>query len=363
MCGLVGIAGNLSLPDEKTMKSLLLFDYFRGMDSTGMSSVAVDGSFKTAKLASHPLDLFDSKRFSEALNAYKSVAFIGHNRAATKGAVNNLNAHPYESGEVVGVHNGTLTTASWDALKKAIGENTGTDSQAVIIAIDKLGIEETVKLMEGAWALVWYDGRTHTMNFLRNDERPLWYSYTDDFEKLIWASEHWMIRAAVTNAPNNTYKMFVDEEGFGYWQFEKDHHYCFDIDSLVKGVNRPKPLVKKIEGRGTPVYTAGSNFPSHSYTGGKTTTTTSTTTYPSTSPASSIAHIECTPDKPFGDVVTKEEFAEMSKSGCAFCFEEVDIHDQGIIILTAGEQVLCKDCSGHGVTRIYTDPTRLAKAA
>src|SRR3546814_3133548 len=112
-------------------------------------------------------------RFSEANNVYQSLAFVGHNRFATKGKVNDLNAHPFHYGNIVGAHNGTLEKSSWDALDKKLGEDTDVDSQAIIKSIATFGIEETVPLLQGAWALVWFDMEAQTLNFLRKDERPL----------------------------------------------------------------------------------------------------------------------------------------------------------------------------------------------
>jgi glucosamine 6-phosphate synthetase-like amidotransferase/phosphosugar isomerase protein len=118
MCGLVGIAGKLTVKDEATMKRLFLLDFFRGPDSTGLAAVRGDGNIHVSKLASHPIDLFDSARFKTALSGYNSKIFLGHNRYATKGKVNANNAHPYHYGDIVGAHNGTLSISSWRALEK-----------------------------------------------------------------------------------------------------------------------------------------------------------------------------------------------------------------------------------------------------
>src|SRR3546814_15519590 len=88
------------------MRRLLVFDYFSGPDSTGFAALRKDGTHRLAKIASNPLNLFDMKRFSEANNGYQSLAFVGHNRFATKGKVNDLNAHPFHYGNIVGAHNG-----------------------------------------------------------------------------------------------------------------------------------------------------------------------------------------------------------------------------------------------------------------
>ena len=68
MCGLVGIAGDLSYKDEKFMKRLLVLDYFRGTDSTGLAAIRKGGEAVISKAAVNPLDLFDMSSFEKALN-------------------------------------------------------------------------------------------------------------------------------------------------------------------------------------------------------------------------------------------------------------------------------------------------------
>jgi len=374
MCGHVGIAGNLEYKDERTMKALLMFDYFRGTDSTGLAAVQ-GNDVVVAKVASHPVDLFDTTRFTKACNAFKSSAFIGHNRAATKGAVNATNAHPYHCGHIVGAHNGTLSQKSWDALCEVLGEKTGTDSHAIFLCIEKIGIEETSKLLQGAWALVWVDTNEGTLNFLRNDQRPFWYSYTSDFKKVIWASEHWMIRAAVNSAPAaSAYELFVSPENYSFWASEVDWHYRFDLEELKKGSSdRPKPKVKTLKGKEpepkpqtffpqsnswVPGRTSGASTTSSS--GGSTSTTTYGTSTDRAAAANLVRHIEGTLDKPYGDYMSKDEFDSLAKYGCSFCGEEVRYGDDGLVLFEKAQKVLGSCCSGSQASRIYGDPSRIA---
>ena len=128
MCGLVGIAGNLEYKDEATMKRMLILDYFRGTDSTGFAAVKVkEDEVLMTKIASHPIDLFDMGAFKKALNGNTSKVFLGHNRAATVGKVNAVNAHPFQVGDILGVHNGTLDKDSWKRLDETLGYDTDVD--------------------------------------------------------------------------------------------------------------------------------------------------------------------------------------------------------------------------------------------
>lgn len=360
MCGLVGMAGKLEYKDEKTMKRLLHLDYFRGPDSTGLAALRKNGDVKLAKVASHPFDLFDMKRFTEALSGWNSLAFIGHNRLATKGVVNSVNAHPYEYDHIVGAHNGTLDASSWKDLEKAIGEETNVDSQALYLAIAKLGIEETVKLLRGAWALTWIDTNEGTLNFLRNKERPLWYCYNETFDKLFWASEYWMMQTAAAQA-DPAYKLYTEDKTFHrFWQFEENWWYRIPLEELAKGhKERPKFRVKELKGK-EPVsgaaYACGYTPFRH---GGAKTTTSTTTSHSSTSKGSKeqkVVQLMGSAALPFGSYVSKERFDEIAKYGCSWCQADVEYEQPGVTVYASQDMILCPSCSrGEGdTTRVYT---------
>lgn len=363
MCGHVGIAGKMEFRDEATMKRLLLLDYFRGTDSTGLAAIRKTGDADIAKIASHPIDLFDSKAFEGVLNAFKSTAFIGHNRAATKGKVNGHNAHPYAYGHIVGAHNGTLDAFSWKDLNTALGYETDVDSMAIFAHIEKFGIEETVKLLRGAWALVWVNLADNTLNFLRNKERPMWYGYTEDFSKIIWASEWPMIQSACQMAPKTyEYKLHRDQEGYTYFPMDTDLLYTFDLEELAAGSNGklPEPILTELKGKEPlPVVTynhtpSGSPFTGSSGTQSKTTTSNGGTNSPKEYPV--VVNIETSEKRPFARFVNELEFEEMAKGGCTFCGGDVDFTEEGVVIFEATDQVLCPSCSGHSVTRYMATP-------
>ena len=356
MCGHVGIAGALEHRDESTMKRLLIFDYFRGPDSTGFSSLRKDGTVHTAKIASHPIDLFDSRTFDRALSGYNSTVFLGHNRAATKGKVSGANAHPYTYGHITGAHNGTLDMSSWKALEKLIGEETEVDSQALIMAIAKVGIEEVVPLLSGAWALVWFDTELDTVNFLRNNERPFWLSYTKDYKKVIWASEWPMISSATRMAPkHSTYSLAADKDGNTFWSTECDYWYRYDLAALMKGSKTmPKPRIKKLTGKApTPVKTYESgvhygNFPNRAppYGNGALTTYTSPTTTTSLGKPANVIDLYATKSRPMGKFLGREEFEDLAANGCSWCGNmEIEYGDVGVTVIESADAIICKRCT------------------
>lgn len=367
MCGLVGIAGKLEFKDEATVMRLLVYDYFRGPNSTGIAVIDKDHtSAKVVKIASHPLDLFDMNKFKEALSGYKSSVFMGHNRAATRGAVNAINAHPYEYGHIVGCHNGTLDLSSVRALEDALDEKFDVDSQAIFAAIAKLGIKKTVPLLQGAWALVWFDFEEKTLNFLRNKERPFWYAYSKEFDHIFWASEWPMIDAALKLSAQG-YELHTDpEKGYRFWATPENMHLKFDIEKLRAGGDAmPKPVAVELNGKApAPVVktaTAGTSpFPqdrqgSGSGYGGTTSTTTSRGTL-HTSMADTLVHLFGNKTAPFAGFITAEKFAEMAKHGCSWCGTDVDFEDVGVSVFERDGAVLCPSCGcgDKGHSRVYT---------
>lgn len=363
MCGHVGIAGNLEHKDEATMKRLLIFDYFRGPDSTGFAALRKDGDVLLTKLASHPIDLFDTRSFTSALSGYNSKVFLGHNRLATKGKVNGANAHPYTYGHITGAHNGTLDQSSWKALEKMIGFETDVDSQAIFAAIELFGIEKVMPVLSGAWALVWFDTEKDTINFLRNKERSFWIAYTEDFKKVIWASEWPMISSATRMVPKHAeYKLAEDANGNTFWATEADWWYRYDIADLDKGSkSMPKPRVKKLEGKApnpVTVYNGGvnqQNFPARNSanTSGGTSTTTSTTT--SLGSTDNVIDMFTTRVRPLGKFVDRKTFEDMANHGCSWCGGDVEYGDVGVTVIESADALLCNKCThDKNQNRIYS---------
>src|SRR3546814_19849994 len=99
---------------------------FRSQDSTGICSVTKnDNDWLTLKNVGNSYDMFSTKDFGDLMKRTHLMLF-GHNRAATKGAVNQENAHPFNHGDIVGCHNGTLyNVTNLDAPKdlKVVSEN------------------------------------------------------------------------------------------------------------------------------------------------------------------------------------------------------------------------------------------------
>jgi len=172
MCGLVAILtksnNGFTKSDKENFSDMLYADAVRGMDSTGAFLVTNLGNVVWGKSRYNPVHLLITKEWDNMLDkAFKEGQFlVGHNRKATVGRVTDNTAHPFIEDNIILVHNGTLTN------HKDIG-NTEVDSHAICKSIAKKGHIETIKTLQGAFALIWYDINQKSLFVCRNDRRPL----------------------------------------------------------------------------------------------------------------------------------------------------------------------------------------------
>lgn len=200
MCGLVGLAGHIGHYEEKAFRDLLVMDTVRGFHSTGMAIIGKDRQVSSSALFKLPVsggDFVRHEQFSKMIpftTNNTSAVLIGHNRQATVGQVNTHNAHPFHTGSIIGAHNGTLPQQARQKL--ANWKDYTTDSEALLYNIHKDGAELALGSVWGAWALTYWDFDKDSLFMVRNDQRPLSYTYTKDRETLMWASEWQMLWAA-----------------------------------------------------------------------------------------------------------------------------------------------------------------------
>lgn len=138
-----------------------------------------------------PEVLLDTKSYDRNIDVADTKVLIGHCRAKTFGAVNRANAHPFEHSHIIGVHNGTLDKDYGLPQRRDFD----VDSDWLFWHMSQHGVRETVSIIEGAWALNWWDDQSKTLNFLRNDQRPLFFTHSENMKTMYWASEAWMLGA------------------------------------------------------------------------------------------------------------------------------------------------------------------------
>jgi len=227
-CGIVGAAGVLNNKEKDAVRDLLIMDALRGKHSTGLIAVNKAGEATYAKKAVTPYDFLDMASVYKKFNAFDNRVLVGHNRYATKGAINNTNAHPFSHGDITGVHNGTIRKQH----RLVDHKDFEVDSENIIHSLNKVGEDETVKNLEGAYALVWWNNKEQRLKFLRNSERPLFFTASEDAKTIYWASEKYMLKAAL-------HRNGLKHQAI--LPFEEDMLYTFD---LKLGINMPQPLEK-----------------------------------------------------------------------------------------------------------------------
>lgn len=187
MCGIVGIIAAKKEPSlalKRWLWQAIYANSFRGFDSTGLMTPDGNGAIDVFKKAIPGPDFLENKYAAQMVDNPGWFA-VAHNRAATRGKVENKNAHPFQIDDITLVHNGTVNNGY-----QLAGKYHEVDSEAICagLAARPASVAEYIGKIDGAYALVWHDRADDTLYFVRNKERPLGYGITDEGDVMI-ASE------------------------------------------------------------------------------------------------------------------------------------------------------------------------------
>jgi len=225
MCGIVGVIGDIGLDEEYAFKDMLQFDVVRGKDSTGIICVGQDGTVATAKEAWLPQDFLQTR---DVLNIFSNThigGLIGHNRQATVGNVSKATAHPFDFANIAGVHNGTTDKWRFDR-----GNSFEVDSEALYAHANDKGIEDAWGCVSRAASLAMFDKLDGQFKLIRNSERPMFYTFSEDRATMFFASEPWMISAACSRGKRD---IKLDEK-FGIKATELNKLYSIPLGTDFK---------------------------------------------------------------------------------------------------------------------------------
>lgn len=195
MCGIISLFSNqfqYKRDIDSMISELLSVNTLRGVHSTGI--MYEDATHvHTFKKAMSGFDFIQLRQVQKIIRDYNESRFIvGHNRAATAGAVNTENAHPFQYGHITGVHNGTITNHR--SLVKG-SFTAAVDSEYIFKALEEEeDTTQIIKKINGAFVLIWYNSKTDKLHFVKNDQRPYTFANIKDTEILIGASEEGMLR-------------------------------------------------------------------------------------------------------------------------------------------------------------------------
>lgn len=166
MCGIVGFSGKNNFNKDKIIQLLLINSFVRGMDSTGIYSP----KNKLVKLCNSADD------FLNKVNIKEDTMLMAHARAATVGNKHfQINAHPFQIGNITLLHNGTLIN-HWALLRK-YGldiKDYDVDSQVLCGIINKTQNFNVLSEYNGAAALLINNSEQPNILYAyRNNDRPL----------------------------------------------------------------------------------------------------------------------------------------------------------------------------------------------
>lgn len=209
MCGIVGVFGNaITVKDLTIFKQMLTVDSFRGMHATGMFSVMRNGECSVVKKNVPGWDFVDMKSVDDHIKV-AARALIGHNRHATQGGRTSENAHPFQFGNITGVHNGTLHGTT------KLDSDHDVDSAQLYEHMAAHGYRDALEKAEGHMALVWHDSDDNTLNIIRNPKRPLAICAGRKKDIVYIASEAEMLRWILTRNDVDVDKedewLFIDD--------------------------------------------------------------------------------------------------------------------------------------------------------
>lgn len=242
MCGLAGIINLENITwsadvNKKVFNDLLIATSLRGKHSTGVFTVPHDEKediclIKKAVSASEFVQLDDYNNIMKNFNDCRYI--IGHTRYATTGVISDANAHPFSYENILLIHNGSVNNKHQICqLSDKSGMDCDVDSESLAVALSKNSIEDFVKKIQGAFAIIWYDRETRKLNFIRNTERPLHFGIVTGSEKnIIFASEAEAIYFVAKRNGLELSRIFSLDVG-ALLTFNED--YSFDINKIYDG--------------------------------------------------------------------------------------------------------------------------------
>lgn len=224
MCGMCGIYSHSVLTgDERDLfKTLMIANVLRGEDATGVIKYTEDSeSYWHKTLDPSPVAMYDEEFHDFVFNTKDKspTLLMGHTRWGTIGKNIIENAHPFVTDKYLGMMNGTV----WEQFEGS--EQYGTDSEGLYNTATTKGLIPTLEhINEECWdpqyALQMLDMEDWKFKFIRNNQRPLWFTVIANGQTLVWSSTLPTLKWAIMQ-----HKQHAMRE---QWVTENAEHLIFD---------------------------------------------------------------------------------------------------------------------------------------
>lgn len=237
MCGHVGfMRGAGWMPASDFVMQGLFAGSLRGMDSTGLAAGSISTDKKLTdiqiyKKAMCGADFVSMRRPYEILKE-KPDWVIGHNRASTNGSIRDIHAHPFEESHIILAHNGHINN-QYNLPKMPSYADNRIDSARVAYSMAYGDELATLEALRGGYALVWVNKDTNTLNFARNDAKPLYFVFEKGQNGMYWASEPLMLEWLLSRNEIE-YDEILFPEAYQWYQFNPTDLRKFEMRAFKK---------------------------------------------------------------------------------------------------------------------------------
>lgn len=233
MCGLVGALACGEFQEKRLERirqesmiflttELLTLTQTRGKDATGVATMFADCDYMGLKMGISAQEFI--ARFGDTEEDYEGYLkiwrkkvrpakiSIGHCRKPSTGGAsgpeNNKNNHPIKIGDIVGVHNGTLTNHEKIFTNLGCKRDGNVDSEAIFRLLHHYtnngtepfttqAIQETCKRISGSYAVMAFSGNNPFQMAAFRDSRPLEIAIIRPMKLLLVASEKDFLKMAI----------------------------------------------------------------------------------------------------------------------------------------------------------------------
>lgn len=247
MCGIVGIiasyANGFTIDEGKAFRDMVVVDSLRGFDSTGVFSVENTGNVHLLKEASTGATFVTRDQYDKFANnaVFNGMFMVGHNRAATRGTVNDVNAHPFcVKDNIILVQNGTYRG------DHSHHKDTEVDTEAIAWVLHEhpTDIQTALQKINAAYCLVWYNVKDKALYIIRNDERPLYIAYSDTGGVMFASEMETIMLAASRNSIKLKGAPYMIASGMLFkWQLDtssKTHTFStVKLDNSFRNIHSP----------------------------------------------------------------------------------------------------------------------------